>query len=121
MVARRELPTRRPSENFDTEWNGIPLTVTVGYYPNPDGIAPYDMLTPGEIFAETLAEGQISDLVDDGCRVISIAMQHGATPADLAHSLGRTPNLRHDPDDPESGPEDFPASPIGAVLAAVLK
>jgi hypothetical protein len=49
----------------------------------------------------------------DACVVISIALQHGITADELAKSLGQVPVLWL----PEGSPG--PASPIGAVVAAI--
>lgn len=81
--ARSPLPQRRPSVTREVTLAGRPVAVTVGFY--LDG-------RPGEVFADGPKEGsQMQSVLSDACVLISIALQHGLTPADLAHSLGRSP------------------------------
>jgi|TARA_Y100000310_G_scaffold51684_1_gene47590 hypothetical protein len=104
MTERERLPTRRPAETFDLRWaveaNEKPdYSVTVGYY--LDG-------RPGEVFAAGPKDGSdMQAIINDACVILSIALQHGAAPAALAHSMGRTP---------VSKTEDRPSSVIGAVV-----
>ena len=102
---RRPLPARRPSLTVTTDWNGHPLAVTVGLY--PDG-------SPGEVFCDTEHGGTLQASIADACVQISLGLQHGIAPADLAKSLGRVPAF-------VNGAEvDAPASPVGAIMAVVL-
>ncbi len=103
---RRPLPNRRPSLTVATDWQGHPLSVTVGFY--PDG-------SPAETFADTPNGGTLQASIADACVLVSLALQHGIPPADLAKSLGRVPAF-------VNGEEvDAPASPVGAIVAVVME
>jgi hypothetical protein len=102
-MSRQALPTRRPSAAFATEWQGHPITVAVGYYP--------DTGQPGEVFADTAKGGQMQATLSDACVLISIALQSGVPPEALAKSLAREPDMR--------GGEQA-ASPVGAVVDVLL-
>jgi hypothetical protein len=100
-MTRVRLPDRRPSVTVATEWQGMPLTVTIGF----------DLCgVPREVFAD--APGGVGNIVSDAATVISIALQHGVTPAALAKSLGRMPVL--------GGPGETAASPVGAIVEVLL-
>ena len=102
-VTRTALPNRRHSTTVDTTWDGHAFTVTVGF--DSAGF-------PREVFADN-AKGAMQAVISDACVWASIAMQHGATPQDLAKSLGCIPAW-------VNGAEgDGPASPIGAIAAAI--
>jgi hypothetical protein len=102
MNARKQLPHRRPNCTVDTMWNGISITVTVGFDPATG--------EPKEIFADCEKGGQIADTIRDGCIWASLILQSGQTPDDLAKSLGRVPDY--------TGAEN-PASPLGAIAQVV--
>lgn len=103
---RTPLPHRRPSLTVSTEWSGIPFTVTLGCDPASGRIR--------EVFADTATGGQMQAALADACVLISIALQHDLTAAALAKSLAREP-------DPMAGADATrPASPIGAILQAIL-
>jgi hypothetical protein len=107
MTARETLPCRRPNFTRAVEWAGHPITVTVGL--RVDG-------SPAEVFADSARGGDMAATLADACVLISIALQHGIAPADLAKSLGRVPQLH-----PPGGPAgDAPASPIGAIVGVLL-
>lgn len=105
---------RRPCVTTDTEWQGHPLTVTVGLY--PDG-------TPGEVFAQPIRagarHGQMTDIIADACVGVSISLQHGIPPEALAKSLGQVPVLHWDEATEAMVERPEPASPVGAILAVV--
>lgn len=103
---RQQLPHRRPNLTLETEWNGHPVTVTVGY--DLDG-------QPREVFANTRSGGDMAATLADACVVVSIALQHGIPAAALAKSLGRVPDLHR------GGGATAPASPVGTILEAVLE
>lgn len=105
MTARTPLSNRRPSATIDTAFRGFPITITVGY----DLTA-----TVREVFANSGKSGSdMQATLADACVLISIALQHGVTPAALAKSLGRVP-------DPAAGDGATDhASPIGAIVAAL--
>ncbi len=105
-MTRKHLPHRRPSMTYATEWDGHDITVTVGFY--PDG-------SPGEVFAD-VAKGALRATLADACTIISIALQHGISPDDLAKSIGKVPGHSWDADTQGMIEVETPASPIGAVL-----
>jgi len=110
-VTRQSLPSRRPSVTYATEWDNHQITVTVGHY--LDG-------TPGEVFAD-VAKGALRATLADACTIISIALQHGIRPDDLAKSIGKVPMMEWDATIEEMVEVERPASPIGAVLEIVRK
>jgi hypothetical protein len=89
-------------------WNCQRFTVTVGFHP--------DTGEPLEVFAGE-AKGAMLAQIADACVALSIAMQHGATPAELRRSMGRVPDwvLR----DGDMVQAETPASPVGAILDAI--
>ena len=102
-MTRAPLPNRRESMTVSAEWEGHMFTVTIGFD---------DAGTPREVFAGH-AKGKLLAVISDACVLASIAMQHGATPQDLAKSLGRVPVLM------DGAEGEGPASPIGAIVAAI--
>ena len=86
---------------------GVPLR-------KPDG-------TPGEVFADASYRVQplVHGTLSDACVGISISLQHGITPDDLAKSLGTVPFWEL------VGGEmvmvDAPASPIGTIIAEIRR
>ena len=115
-MTRRPMGTkdswRRPCVTTDTQWQGNPIKVSVGLY--LDG-------TPGEVFADASYRVQplVHGTLSDACVGISISLQHGITPDDLAKSLGTVPFWEL------VGGEmvmvDAPASPIGTIIAEIRK
>lgn len=102
-MTRIPLPNRRPSATIETGFG----SVTIGY----------DMLgQPKEVFATGPREGsQMLHVLADSCVIISIAMQHGITPAQLGKSLGTVPIIL-------DGEETTgPASPIGEIVAILCE
>jgi hypothetical protein len=94
-MTRTRLPERRPAETTEIEHGGMRFAVTVGFY--PDG-------RPGEVFTHGAKTGSTIDgLLDDACVVVSLLIQHGVAPHQLAQSMGRLGDER-------------PASVIGAVV-----
>ena len=106
---RERLPNRRPSVMRAVHWRGpdgaeTEYQIGIGFYANGH---------PAEVFADGPKVGSAMRLLlEDGCVIISLALQHGVPPAALAHSLGRLPI-----DDVESRP----ASVIGAVVEALVE
>ena len=82
MTAPRErLPNRRDCAIETIGWAGRSWTVCIGFA--PDG-------RPLECFADGVRSGsQLEALVDDGCIAISLLLQFGARPEDLARAFGR--------------------------------
>lgn len=106
-MTRLILPPRRPSHTLATEWQGHPISVTVGLYPESG--------RPGEVFADVLHGGQMQAVLSDACVLISIALQHGIPPEALAKSLAQVP-------DPARGKgATASASPVGAIVAALCE
>jgi hypothetical protein len=94
-MTRQRLPDRRPAESFNLEHDGQRFTVTIGLYPHG---------RPGEVFVHGIRTGCALDaLLADACVVVSVLMQHGIEPRELAASMGRLGNAE-------------PASVIGAVI-----
>ncbi len=104
---RAALPHRRSNVTRTVHWEGHEFTVTIGLDPQT--------WQPAEVFADTAKGGQMHVTIADACVWASIAMQHGVTPAELAKSLGEVPVL--------GAPEGTmgPASPIGAIVAAIIE
>ena len=101
-MTRSRLPQRRPAQTIEIEHGGLRFAVTVGFY--PDG-------RPGEVFTHGAKTGSTIDgLLDDACVLVSLLIQHGLEPPELAKSMGRLGN-------------EQPASVIGAVvdIAAAAK
>jgi hypothetical protein len=94
-MTRERLPNRRAAMTIGIEHGGQQFTVTVGFYPDN---------RPGEVFTHGIKTGSSLDaLLADACVLVSVLMQHGITPVELASSTGR-----------QGG--GGPASVIGAVL-----
>ena len=104
-MSRTVLPQRRSNITRAVEWNGHAFTVTIGLDPAT--------WQPAEVFADTAKGGDMAAALADACVILSIALQHGIAPADLAKSLGRVPAW------PGNG-ETQPASPVGAIVEAIL-
>ena len=71
-----------------------------------------------EVFLVAGKEGSmLNSLLADAAVTISVALQHGVSPAALSKSVGRLPIVPVGPADLESHqPARAPASPIGAAL-----
>ena len=94
-MSRKRLPDRRPNETIELEFEGTRYAVTVGYFPDA---------RVGEVFTHGAKVGSTMDaILDDACVVISLLMQFGAEPGQLAASMGRL------------GDGHEPASIIGAL------
>jgi hypothetical protein len=102
---RQSLPPRRPNVTVEIDWQGHPITLTVGFCP--------DSGAPREVFADTAKGGQMAATVADACVWASILLQMGASIEDLRKSLGRVPAPGW------SGALDAPASPVGAIADAL--
>lgn len=99
---RKPLPNARPNVTITVHWSGHEFPVTIGLS-WPD-------LQPMEVFADVAKGGDIQWAIADACVIISLALQHGISPADLAKSLGRVPSWQG----------EVPASPLGAVVEAII-
>ena len=95
MTARRRLPHRRGAVALDIEHAGHCYRMHVGYF--PDGAV-------GEVFVDATKQNSTLDaLAADAAVLLSLLLQHGASPAEIGHTLRRSPN-------------GAPASLIGAVV-----
>ena len=104
-MTRTRLPDRRRNAIRDIAFGGQAFTVCVGY---DDAGRPLEVFADGQKTGSTMAA-----FIDDACIVISIALQHGIAPAALARSLSTVPVW-------ENGVKgEGPASPVGAILAAL--
>lgn len=106
-MTRANLPPRRSNVTRAVHWEGHEFTVTIGLDPVT--------WQPAEVFADTAKGGQMHVTIADACVWASIAMQNGVTPAELAKSLGEVPVL--------GAPKGTtgPASPLGAIVAAIIE
>lgn len=106
-MTRKRLPDRRPSTNLSIAWateaGEHQVTLTAGFDPATGALA--------EVFYSDGQKtgSQLQHTMQDACVIISIALQHGVTVAELAHSLGRVPLWGR----------MAPASPIGAIIDAL--
>ena len=105
-MKRATLPGRRPNVTRAAEWNGHAFTVTIGLDPATGA--------PAEVFADTARGGDMAPTLADACVIVSLALQHGIAPDALAKSLARVPVLWA-----EEG-VTAPASPVGAIVDAIL-
>lgn len=102
---RTALPPRRPNITTEALWQDHLITVTVGLDPKTG--------KPREVFANTLRGGAMAAALADASVLISIALQHGVTPAALGKSLGRVPAW-------VNGEQiEAPASPVGTIIECV--
>jgi hypothetical protein len=102
-VTREILPDRRPSVTVTVEWNGHSFPVTIGFDPATG--------RPCEVFADVSKGDDVQRVASDACVWASLGLQWGMTPADLAKSLGRVPSWQG----------EVPASPLGAVVEAIMQ
>ena len=107
---RQRLPNRRPAITSTLEVDGQMFTATVGLDPESG--------QPRELFLTAGQEGSmLNSLLADAAVTISVALQHGVSPAALSKSVGRLPNGTIAPADLDRlqlGRR--PASLIGAAL-----
>lgn len=95
-MTRQRLPNRRECETYEFERDGLTYTVSLG---RAHANAPIQ-----ELFINAGKSGaNIESLMCDASTAISVALQHNATPEELAHSITRNP-------------DGSPASPIGQIL-----
>jgi hypothetical protein len=95
MTARRRLPHRRGAVALDIEHAGHRYRMHVGFF--PDGAV-------GEVFLDAAKQNSTLDaFAADAAILLSLLLQHGASPAGIGHALRRSPS-------------GAPASLIGAVV-----
>lgn len=106
-MMRHRPPDRRPSVTRQVLWqrddHAHLFAVTIGFDP--------ETAAPLEVFAGGKTGSDMAAVISDACVLISIALQLGADPADLGHSLLKLPSAR--------SAADHHASPLGAIVAAV--
>jgi hypothetical protein len=97
-AARERLPNRRPAETFDLEALGLKFRATIGRH---DGKV-------GEVFLSNhRVNSQAGIMASDAAVLCSIALQMGASPEALLHSLMKDSAGRA-------------TSPIGVVLEMIV-
>lgn len=106
-MTRHRLPNRRPSVTLPVTWRTDAgeqyFTLTAGYDP-ATGVLAEVFYSDGQKTGSQVQHG-----VQDACVIISVALQHGVTVAELARSIGRVPMAG----------TCTAASPIGAILDAL--
>ena len=81
MNRRHALPNRRPSETTEFIRDGSRYRMTVGYFPGG---------AVGEVFLNAdRGDSSLDVLISDAAILISLAIQYGATPLELAHAIKR--------------------------------
>jgi hypothetical protein len=84
-AARHDLPDRRLTATRKlTTKEGFAIHLSIGYDPNEDG-------RPREIFYSGgfKSGSQLEFQIQDACVLISLLLQHGFLPTDIAKSLAR--------------------------------
>ena len=108
-ASRERLPDRRPSVIHELTWaesnnQAATYTVTVGIHLSGQ---------PAEIFIDGAKIGSAMNLLLQDVAVgVSLALQHGIGPTELARSLARVP---------APGVGTKPASVLGAVVEALTQ
>ena len=99
---RRRLPNRRPHEVHELKHHDEVYQVGVGRDPDDNAIL--------EVFVTGPKLGShMRAVLDDASILASLALQGGATPADLAKSMSREPTVMF-------RPARAPATPIAAAM-----
>jgi hypothetical protein len=94
-VLRKRLPNRRAAIAFELEHAGHRYRMHVGYYQG----GPI-----GEVFLNATKQNSSLDaFAADAAILLSLLLQHGASPAEIGHALRRSP-------------DGAPASLIGAAV-----
>lgn len=97
---REHLPTRRSATSFEVVAGTTKVTMTVGFFPNGK---------PAEVFVSNLKAGsQMEAVARDASVLLSIALQHGISLAEINKSLTQD----------ASG---VPSSVIGAIVRELMK
>lgn len=96
---RERLPNRRPCITFEKEFEGQQYTVSYGYAHAYGGGVKEVFINCGK------SSTSIEPMMRDCATVLSHALQRGATPEQLAHSITRNPDAN-----------ESPASIIGSVI-----
>jgi len=77
---REKLPTRRPNQTIDVEFEGHCYAVTLGFGEQGEVKEVFSTGKVGSSMAATLA---------DGCIFISLLLQYGVLPKDISRPLSR--------------------------------
>jgi len=78
-MSRRTLPDRRPSITQRVTWGERKFHITIGL----DGGRPMEVF-----YSDGMKEGtDLRNTVQDACVLVSLLLQHGATPRDISKSL----------------------------------
>lgn len=104
-MTRATLPNRRPNITLSVDWHGHDMAVTIGFNPATG--------QPSEVFVNTAKGGDMQAALADASVVLSVALQHDISPAELGKSLGEVPVWGVEG-------QTGPASPLGAIVAAIL-
>jgi hypothetical protein len=84
MTVRRRLPHRRGAVALDIEHAGHRYRMHVGYF--PDGAL-------GEVFLDATKQNSALDAFAAYAAIlVSLLLQHGATPTEIGHALRRAPD-----------------------------
>jgi hypothetical protein len=106
---RIKLPNRRPSVTTPLPFDGQTLSAMVGFDRHD---------APRELFLSGAKDGSgLAAILADASVVISIALQYGVPPAELAHSVTRVPLSYSDTDNAPS----VAASVIGAAVDLIVQ
>ncbi|MBL4808206.1 MAG: hypothetical protein JKY31_13115 [Rhodobacteraceae bacterium] len=105
-MTRKPLPARRQSTTSNVRYDPIDFTVTVGFD---------DQGNPKEVFADGAKTGSVmAAMIADSCVAVSLLLQWGATPNDIAKTLLRVP-------DPSAGKDaSRMASPLGVIVETII-
>ena len=103
-MIRERLDNRRPNRTISLEYGGETYHVTIGFYFDPTTVT----LRVAEVFTHGAKVGSEMDgLLDDACIALSLLLQYGAKPKQIAASMGRD--------------GDKPASIIGALADLLVE
>lgn len=106
-MTRSHLPERRPNTTLRLQHSNQTFFVSLGW--------DVDNGMVQEVFGSTAkATSDFAMLLSDACITLSIALQRGATPQELAHSLNRVPVLGN------AKRVEGPASVIGVIVEAII-
>jgi hypothetical protein len=84
MTLRRRLPQRRGTIAVELEHAGHHFRMQIGRF--PDGAL-------GEVFLDAAKQNSGLDaFAADAAILLSLLLQHGATPAEIGHALRRAPD-----------------------------
>lgn len=107
-MTRQRLPHRRDNESREIEVDELRCLVTVGFD---------EEQRPREIFINHSKQGsKIDTLLADIAVLVSVGLQYGIPPADMAKSLARLPSAPLRPRDLDSCGDRAPASVLGSAI-----